>query len=74
MIKILEDKNPKDNHGWTPLHSAAQYGHLEICKLICRIVNEKNPKSNGGYTPIGLATIHGKSKVLTYLKEANNVS
>ena len=26
--------NVRDNNGWTPLHEAANHGHVEICKLL----------------------------------------
>ena len=34
IIDKVEDKNPKDPKGRTPLHAAAAKGFEEICKLI----------------------------------------
>ena len=30
----VEDKNPCDGHGWTPLHSSASVGNVAICEYI----------------------------------------
>ena len=40
-MDVLADKNPMMNSGWTPLHSAAKNGHLEICKLIMEVLVDK---------------------------------
>ena len=56
---ILGDKknaNPNTGcFGLTPLHKAAQFGHLEICKFIVERVDEKNPSDDNGVTPAILA-------------------
>ena len=40
----IDDKNPKDNRGWTPIHTAAYNGHLAICKRIMqKIVDDYEP-------------------------------
>ena len=46
------DKNPVDNFGVTPFHSAAQNGHLTVCKLIIEKAKDKNPKDMIGETPL----------------------
>ena len=33
IMDKVDVKNPKSNSGWTPLHSAARAGHLNICRL-----------------------------------------
>ena len=43
-----------DCNGWTPLHCAAENGHLSVCKLIVENVDDKNPKDFMGTTPIHL--------------------
>ena len=44
--KILEkeanEKNPKDENGLTPLHWAAQNGHLDVCQLFMKHLKEKS--------------------------------
>ena len=47
----VDDKNPRSDFGWTPLHSAARGGHLEICELITSNVEEKDPPDDNGMTP-----------------------
>ena len=59
----IEDKNPSNEWFETPLHHAAQFGHLEICQLIIQNVNEKNPKNSEGYTPLHLAAKNGKKTI-----------
>ena len=34
FITNFKDKNPKDKEGMTPLHFAAENGHLSICQLL----------------------------------------
>ena len=46
IFERAEDKNPKDNFGFTPLHLAAENGHLELCQLIIENVQDKNPKNS----------------------------
>ena len=38
----VQNKNPGDINSDTPLHEAAECGHLEICKLIIESVQIKN--------------------------------
>ena len=51
ITENLEDKNPKDSNGFTPLHHAALNGHLDICKLIMEQVENQNPGNVYGDTP-----------------------
>ena len=46
---------PSDIDGNTPLHGAAENGHLNICQLIMDCVEIKNPKNNIGKTPLDYA-------------------
>ena len=55
IIKNIDNKNPTDNNGKTPLHMAAQCGFLDICKLIMKNVEDKNPADYSGETPLHLA-------------------
>ena len=50
MKKIIE-KNAANNEGWTPLHWAAQNGHIQVIKAILSQVSNKNPVDNDGETP-----------------------
>ena len=42
----------------TPLHYAAQKGHLAVCQLIINNVNDKNP-NEAGITPLHYAAENG---------------
>ena len=55
LIDHLENKNPMNLGGYTPLHEAARYGYFEICMLIIETLIDKNPKSILGITPLHLA-------------------
>ena len=48
LIQRADDKNPKDNGGWTPLHDIAVEGHLKLCKLFLKHVSDMNPKDYKG--------------------------
>ena len=45
------NKNPANNDGWTPIHTAAINSNLEICRLIVNNVDNKHPINNEGKTP-----------------------
>ena len=63
IIENVDDKNPADRNGMTPLHRAAEYGHLDICKLIIQNVEDKNPPSNDRSTPLHWAAENGHLEV-----------
>ena len=67
----IEEKNPKDVKGNTPLHEAANCGHLETLKLIIDKVEEKNPENNKGCTPLHIAAIKGRVEIFRVIM--NNV-
>ena len=54
---------------WTPLHEAAECGHLEMVKHITKHLENKNPPDNGGITPLHLAAEHGHLDVFKYLEK-----
>ena len=58
-----DDKNPADNRGVTPLHKAAESGHLEICRLITEHVPDKNLVIISGPTPLDLAKLNNHADV-----------
>ena len=62
--EATEDKNPftclqTATFGGSPLHVAATYGHLEVCKLILQHVQNKNPAASNGWTPLHSAAQMG---------------
>ena len=69
FTEILEDKNPRDDDEWAPLHHAAQNGHVNIVEYLAEHLEDKNPASKDGWTPIELATTNGHLKVVEYLED-----
>ena len=51
------------NHGWTPLHSAAEGGHLPICEMLRQNMPNKNPRDDRGFTPLHWAACYGNLSV-----------
>ncbi len=72
MVKFLlkqERKaiHHKNVHGWTPLHTAAVYGHFEIAKILPAKKAGIDTKNNDGDTPLKLAEKNGHTKVVKLL-------
>ena len=65
---MVEEKNPADVGGWTPLHCAAELGDLEICRLIANSIEDKNPVTANGATPLLLARQSGCEHVIRLLE------
>ena len=55
----VQNKNPGDIKGITPLHNAASNGHFDTCQLIIGQVENKNPVDIDGFTPLYNAAICG---------------
>jgi ankyrin repeat protein len=81
----LYEKNPSTlavNNGRTPLHNAAQFGHLNVTKFIVNQIRKekqrKNPADAFGVTPAHLVAIYGYEPLETNLYMlkglVNNVS
>jgi hypothetical protein len=43
IAEKVEEKNPLDNEGKTPLHEAIDNGHLHICRILWDILEIENP-------------------------------
>ena len=55
LMDSVEDKNPADSSGDTPLHKAAFHGHLAIVSYIMDNIEDKSPKNCFGETPLHAA-------------------
>ena len=51
IMHAVDDNNPKDNNGKTPLHMAAMFGRSDVFKYMTENVDEKNPRDDAGNTP-----------------------
>ncbi len=68
LINIRADKEARDNAGWTPLHHAANNGHLDIVKeLLKEPGTARNIPDNNGFTPLHLACKYGHMDVVKFL-------
>ena len=59
IMTVSSDKNPENTGGYTPLHSAAEIAHVELCRLIMDEIKDIFPK----ITPLHLATRGGHTAV-----------
>jgi ankyrin repeat protein len=58
-----------DTDGCTPLHVAAQFGHLDVTKSLVEGGADFNYTDRDGYTPLMLAAYHSKLEIFRYLSE-----
>ena len=64
IIENSKEKNPAGVQGLTPLHEAARYGHLEVCRLIIsNLEHDMNPADNRGWTPLHEAAWNGHQEI-----------
>ena len=64
IITSVNNKNPANEDGTTPLHDAAIEGHTDIVRLILANVNDKNPAdSESGETPLHFAARGGHLEI-----------
>ena len=70
IIENVQNKNPANSIGHTPLHEAAYFGRFDICKLIIDNVDNKHPIDNLGKTPKNLAD-ENNNTLVSLLFESN---
>ena len=77
MEKKIHGQNTKNNWGQYPIHHAAKYGHLDVCKLIIDSAQNKedfgpshcNVKDTMGNSPIDFAIKNNHQEIQKYLRE-----
>ena len=67
----MYNKNPKNNVGSTPLHLAAQSGHLDICKIIIDNIDDVSPEDNNGRTPLYIAAQNGHLGIFKFINQVH---
>ena len=71
----VEDKNPTDLQGNTPIHYAVQNGQLETVSYLLKKCDNENPPNYNGETLLHLAAKRGYSGLLLNLvKKAKDKS
>ena len=78
LLPISEDKNPKNkaDDGWTPIHEAAQEGHLEVYKELVNHLKDKDTVTDKhGITPLHAAATGGHLEIclisMNYITKVN---
>ena len=69
IFNNIEDKNPLDDSGTTPLHIAANPGIEDIFQFIFDNVEDKNPRDNSGFTPLHYAAKDGYASICQLIIE-----
>ena len=70
LIPKLEDKNPKDELGYTPLHVAAEKGHWRVVNFYKDFLADMNPRAGQTWyerTPLHCAATNGDVKIVKLL-------
>ena len=66
----IQDKNPGDSAGATPLHVAAEEGHLEAFEMIMnKAGSDINPSENYGWTPLHGAAKFGQREMCKFIAD-----
>ena len=63
------DPNIQDDIGDTPLHYAAEHGHLDVVKLLLEHGADPNIQNNSGKTPLHYAALDGHLEIVKFLLE-----
>ena len=56
--------NVVDHEGWTPIHEAANNGHLKIVKLLMKVTDNPNAPDHFGFTPEYWAHLRGHHSIV----------
>ena len=70
IMDEIQDKNPGDGAGATPLHVAAEEGHLEAFEMIMnKAGSDINPSENYGWTPLHGAAKFGQREMCKFIAD-----
>ena len=71
IVKILapltENPNSPSKTGMTPIHWAADCGHIDVIKILTSLTENPNPSGESGYNPIFRAAHFGQTETVTFL-------
>ena len=70
---LLSTRSARRQGGRTPLHFAAQAGHLDVCTLLITHGGTKSAVSNNGMTPFDLASENGHVAVAQIVDASSTV-
>ena len=59
----------KDGDGNTPLHLAAQHGHIDVIRQLLQAGAGIEAANGNSLTPLGIATVHGRAPAMKMLIE-----
>ena len=66
IVDIIEDHEPINSNGLTPLHLAARNGYEKICQLLVENVNNEYPVDPDGDTALHMAAKYGHYEVIQF--------
>lgn len=69
LLASKAEVNAKNDHGATPLHLAAAYGHKSVAELLLANKAEVNASDGNGLTPLHWASTRGHTDVAELLRE-----
>ena len=70
LVKQFHDAVPmRCEQRWSPMHVTAEFGCLDLCKMIAKVTPLKNPQCENDLTPIHFAAYAGHLDVYKFLTE-----
>jgi len=67
LIDHGAEVNQQNEHGWTPMHTAAKYGRIEILNLLIENGADIAPRTDEGLTPTRVASNEGYTDIVVRL-------
>ena len=68
-IEKSADPNIPDEGGWTPMHSAAGHGNVQVMELLYKHGADVNAANSKGETPLHCASYAGRNDAVRWLLE-----